>query len=252
MRFVSPGLSSTVKRPLPRQRGGREPLAGIAALRITGTPGSSDDREVAIHRRPAGRDPPDCAGGRKPQVAVRSDRHRLGEPGAEVGHRARGRDPPDLRAAELREPEVAVGPGSNRRRLRLPPGQRELGDRPARGDAPNPPARLLGEPEGTVGSGDDPRRAAAGCRKRERRDRPGRGDPPDPVAAPDAREPQRAVGTGRDVGRATGRKRELGHGTRRRDATDTTGGLLGEPQRAVGTGRDGVRPAVGAQTPGTR
>ena len=77
------------------------------------------------------------------------------------------RDLADLPAAELPEPDVAVGTEGDGARERVRRRDGELGDHAGRRDAPHPVAGVLRKPEVAVGpEGDDPGRAV-GVRERK-------------------------------------------------------------------------------------
>src|ERR1700722_16384751 len=67
----------------------------------------------------------------------------------ELGDRAPGRDPPDLVAADLSEPQRAVRSGRDAARVARR-GYCELGDGAICGNPPDVIAAYLGEPKGTV------------------------------------------------------------------------------------------------------
>src|SRR5206468_2220826 len=176
----------------------------------------------------------------------------------ELGDVASGSDPPDLVAAGLREPEVAVRAGRDAERAVTAIGRtieigrkRELGDHAGGSDPPDLVAAVLREPEVAVGADRDAVGAAerrGTGKRRELRDHPGGGDPPDPVAVV-LREPEVAVGAGRDgawpVERSGIRKRrELGDHARGGDLRDLVAKALREPEVAVAAGDDARGPAV--------
>src|SRR5262249_52430431 len=143
----------------------------------------------------------------EPEVAVRprSDRRRLAsrrDPGRELGHVTRGRDPADLARRRLGEPEVSIRPLGDRRWLRAGVRGRvreRCGDPGAAppGGYPAPLFPVLpGEPEFLFRFRRDPRRTRIrGEPSRDLADLPLSRYPPDPVAR-ELGEPQVAVGPG--------------------------------------------------------
>ena len=175
-----------------------------------------------------------------------------GDPGRELGDRARRRDPPDPVAAVLGEPEVAVGPGRDAQRVdcRGDAG-RELGHRARRRDPPDPIAAVLGEPQVAVGPGRDAAGFAPAVIPVENSVTVPVGVIR-PIRSPlELGEPEVAVGPRRDVPRAERRRVIPAENSvtapARRDPSDPVAEEFGEPQVAV---HRAYRDACGKAAPG--
>ena len=172
-------------------------------------------------------------GRRRMRVGI-AERGHPNRPSRSVGAgrdvRARGRDRlvgrgqgdlPDVVAAILGEPEVAIGPGRDAKGTARGRGDGQLGHDPTGGDLSDVVRAILGEPEVAIGPGRDADGKTPGRGDGELGHDPAGGDAPDVVAAP-LREPEVAIGPGRDVletarGRGDG---ELGHDPAGGDAPD--------------------------------
>src|SRR5947208_1617385 len=133
-------------------------------------------------------------------------------------------DPRDPVAISFREPHVAVGTGGDASRVRVGgDAPAVLGDHPGRRDLPDrvAAAAFFREPHVAIGTGGKEER---GCTDRDSAavlgNHPGGRDLPDPAVAR-FREPQVAVGAGRNAKNAKARDATvLGDHSRRRDFRD--------------------------------